>query len=279
MSPKAASKARLWTILAVFISVIIIVVGVLLAAKPLLDNAADSNSQAEDQESRNDQAQAEVNRLKAQFAQLDDYKGLLNELRVQVPTTLETQEFQRQFAAMADERNVEVTSVSFATATKVTVTNAEVESAAVAKGAEAVSKPQADPPADTTADTATAGEETTPTATSQEETNASKPAFSDFYVVPVSIDVQGSYSDVLALVRTLQMSEQRILLISGLSGSGGSGAGTGDSEAGQLALTIEGQLSVLVDPEAATTATDDENIEKEELPTTKGEGSPMTGTN
>ncbi|GAA2521074.1 hypothetical protein [Rarobacter incanus] len=277
MSPKAANKARMMTIAAVFISLILALVGGMLGVKPLWESASEANEQAADQESRNDQAQVEVNRLKAQFAKIDDYKALLEELRVQVPTTKQTQEFQRQFSDMADDHNVSVTSIAFSDASLVKVTNKEVADAAVSKPAEAdgasSDAESSGSDAASSTDTSSGG---SADATTSSESDGGKIAFSNFYVVPVKIDVVGSYSDVLELLRSVQTSEKRILLVSKLSGSTSADT-AGKSSGGDLGLTIEGQLSVLVDPNSSQQSPEDENVEKEKLPSTDGK-SPMTSS-
>ncbi len=281
MSPKAASKARVMTILAAFIALVVLVVGGVFGVQPLWEQASEANTAAEDQEARNDNEQLQVNRLRAQFAKIDDYRALLEELREQVPTTLQTQEFQRQFTQFAEDNDVTVTSIKFAASSPVTLTNAEADLAAkgilseARGGANADQIPTTAPANDGDSDTGDAAA-ASESSTGANNSDANKPRFTDVYTLPVSIEVSGNYYDILEVVRSLQNSEQRLMIVTGLSGQVGDTTANEDAEADWLQLTIEGLIAVLLDPESEPSVVDDEAVERPELPSTKGnKGNPL----
>ncbi|SNS38353.1 Tfp pilus assembly protein PilN [Micrococcales bacterium KH10] len=265
MSPKAAAKARLWTILAVFVSLAFVVAGGLLGVQPLWQSADETNETAADQEAKNDREQIEVNRLRQQFEQIDDYRALLEELRVQVPTTLQTQEFQRQVAEIAETYDVSVTNLTFGTSSQVSITAAQADLATTPIESEARGGIDASSGSDETA--------------AEENPDDNRPRFSDFYIMPVNIEVAGGYSDILEFLRGLQQNEKRIMLVSQVQGSSGGGESSSNNSSNEVNLKISGQISVLLDPEARSSIPDSENIEKPELPSTNGKQNPMTGSN
>lgn len=287
MSPQAASKARIWTILAIFISLVLAVLAGLLVIQPMWQATTEANEAAEEQESRNDNEQRQVNVLKTQFAQIDDYRELLEELRVQVPTTLQTQEFQRQLADIVDGFDVTVTSLKFEQSTEVTITNGEADAAAMpiaAVAREETTPPPADPASPTEDSDAGEGDGEAPKKTPEQlaAEQAAKRRFTGFYTVPVKFDITGPYREVLEVVRAIQNTDRRLILISKITATAGTTTGSSESGSsapseGDLVLNIEGQLSVLLDPEAKTALPDDETVERPELPNTEGKDQPLTG--
>lgn len=282
MGSKAAGKVRAWTMGTLVVCLIILVAVWFLVASPLWSSASEANSAASDQESQNDTQRDQVARLKAQFEKMDQYEALLTDLRVQVPTTLEHAEFQRQFAALADEHGVTVSNLSFSDSTKVDLT---VEQAAqLGKPLASVAVPDPSTPS-SDADSTSSGGSSSSQAGDQTATgtadSGSALKFSNFYLVPVTMEVRGAYSDVLALVKSVQSSSKRIMLITSLKGEGMTASEAEDGQTavkdGDLSLTISGTLSVLVDPQAKTAMDkDDDTVTAPDLPTPSEGDNPLT---
>lgn len=276
MNGKPATRSRNWTIGTAVVSIAILLAAWFLGAMPLWTSASEATSTAVDQEASNDMTQIQVDKLRAQFAKIDDYKAQLAGLRIQVPTTLEHAEFQRQLAAIAKKNDVTVSRIEFSSSTEVDLSVDAAAALAAPLGSEA--QPSASPSPTAAADSPSDGTTTTDESGASTTSTGGGRKFKDFYVIPVKIELQGSYASVLATLEALQTSKQRLFLVTGLSGSGieaGSGTSTG-AKKGDLALSIDGTLSVLLDSESNATAPADEKIEAPVLPQADPGDNPLT---
>jgi Tfp pilus assembly protein PilO len=212
----------------VVVSFIIAAIGWFLLISPTLATASDSRAQAADQLQRNQLLQQQVAKLAEQFKHLDEYKGNLAALQVQLPTTSDLPGLTRQVQAAATQSGVTMTTLN------PTVPEAFVSGAAapVATGA-------------TSASAGVAGSSATAPATA----TPSAPRLSGFYAVPLSITTVGTYDQTLAFLRAVQSGDQRLILVSGLSATsqkpGGAGNGRPATALGDLEVTVTGFAYVL----------------------------------
>lgn len=248
-----ASKARAWIAGTVFVAVVMLVAAWFLLVSPVLASASETSDLATAQDDQNALEQVRITGLKADFDKLDAHKAELAVLRQGIPAQLDHSQFQRDIATIAVAHNVTVVSLTTSSSLKVEVKLPTAEA----------------PAASETSETTTDGAAT--------ETPAAEPAplVSDMYEVPISIELIGTYENVLNFVTELQTVNPRLVLITGLEGtalkaaeaSGGAPATTD----GDLSVVLTGQMYVLLDD--AAVATGEEPAPPTELPV------PAPGTN
>ena len=224
-------KARGWIGAASALAVVIMLLAWFLAISPTLTAASDTRAQA-GESAQNDLMRVKIDGLKKQAATLDDIKAELAAQRLQIPTSHDEAEFQRQIVPIAAAHSVTIVSGVVSPAAQV-----------VPLGSAA--------PAPTATETAAATDATD----ADMSTPAGPVGEVGFYSMATSLDVVGSYQDVLAFVQDLQAGIQRLFLLEGLSMTG-----QPDTEAaggkpalvrGDLAVTITGSVYVLTDTAAA----------------------------
>ena len=223
-----SSKSRSLILVSVLVALVILLASWFLLLSPVLSGAAEANSNAEQQEQTNDQTQVEVNKLKGQYAHLDEYQTQLGALQVQIPTSPSYPDLQRMFAAIAAEHHVVITTLQFGAAKPMATTP---------------------PPSAGAGDSTSPSPSPTPTpapTTGTDGTAAPGPtAVTGLYAIPVSLSVVGAYDDVMSVLKELQTGDGRLVLITdvtlnhGVAGSvttpaGGSTADTSGVFAGSV---------------------------------------------
>jgi Tfp pilus assembly protein PilO len=239
------SKASSWIAGAVVVALLMAAAAWFLLLSPQLTTASETRAAAESTRSSNETLALRVERLKAQFAELDQYKADLAALRLQIPTTAELSELMRQLDGAAAAHSVTVTAVSPGTPAAVTVT--------------APQAPAADPAAEATEST-----EATDAADSAESADAAAAAVASLVPagmtqIPLSLTVVGSYDNVDAFIDTVQTGTSRLLLIANVSGVAQEdavpGGGRPATSVGDVEATLTGAAFVL--PDASVTAAPD----------------------
>ena len=112
------SKSRSLILMTALLAVVILVAAWFLLLSPVLGGAAEANTNAEEQEQVNANTQVEVNKLREQFAHMDEYQAQLTALQVQIPTAPLYPELQRMFSEVAVKYGVVITTLQFGTATE-----------------------------------------------------------------------------------------------------------------------------------------------------------------
>lgn len=210
------NKAGGWIAGTAFACILVLAAAWFVLVSPTLATAAETRAAAEAQLDQNAIAKIKLAKLKEQFENIDALRSELAALQLQVPSTADLSTYKRQVDAIAVAHTVTV--VSFQAATAV----------AIAPPVAPVAEPAADAPAEGAA----------------EETTVVAPAAPviESYAVPVTIDVIGTYENVLAFLQDLQTGTQRLLLVEQIAGSAQKPA---DAAGGKPQLN-EGDLEVLV---------------------------------
>lgn len=230
---KKSSKARSLMMLTALAAIIILAAGWFLLVSPVLSGASEANAQAEAQEQANENTQIEVNKLRQQYAQIDEYQADLDALQVQIPTTPKYAELQQMFADVAADHHVVITSLQFGTAVEV---KQEVPASEPDPSASATPEPTAS--ADASGDGSTGD---TPK------------GITGLFGIPVSLTVQGAYDDVMSTLKELQTTvDSRIVLVTSvqLGEASASGPQASDDPSVDTAGVFGGQVFVLEDPNA-----------------------------
>ncbi|WP_432564870.1 type 4a pilus biogenesis protein PilO [Kineococcus sp. SYSU DK003] len=208
-----SSKNTLWIAGTGVLAVLIVVASYFLLIAPKRAQAADTLTTAAGVEQSNATLAAETERLKAQFATIDEQRAHFEEIKAELPDGSQIPALIRQFT-------------TFATGAGVTVTD-------IAPGAltEYVSS--------TSAATATDMTATDPTA--EDTTAATSAVASGISYLPVSVTVEGSFAGAELFVKNLQADMQRYLLVDSVSLV---------REDTSVATTITGNIFVLADATA-----------------------------
>lgn len=226
-------KAGGWIGGAAVVAIIIALVAWFAAISPTLATASDTRAQTEAQTTQNALTKVKTEALKKQAANLDAIKGDLAAARLQIPTSHDEAEFQRELIAIASARSVTITSVAVSPSTPLVAAAA---------------------PAATPAPTATADASTSETAAAP----AAAAGSTGLYSLATTINVVGSYQNVTAFLQDLQSGIQRLFLVTGLTGTSQSAAdasgGKPRTVQGDLELVISGSMYVLTDAAAALAA-------------------------
>lgn len=249
-----AAKIRTWLTGGIVLALIILVGAWFLMISPVRAATAELNDQAQEQEEMNQAEAKRIAVLAAQFEQIDDFKADLADLRKQLPQAPEHSEFQRQIAKLAGKRDVTISTVSVSASSE--LRGESIAPPAPAEGAE---------PAE--------GEDEETTAPA-----APTSQFQDLHLVPVAIEVQGSYRNAIDFAADLQTVNPRLFLVLGLSGDAleatDAASGLPASSAGDLQLVISGQMYVMADGEPVTWTDEDLTIE---IPAPSKGTNPMLG--
>ena len=226
-----------WVGLAAFVGFLIVVAGWFLLVSPTRAATADTRANIESESNRTITLTKALDTLKTQFKTLDASRAELEDISVQVPNAADAARFRRLIDERATTSGVTIMSVTTGVSTVVT---------------------QAAAPADTTATTGATGSETatpTPSPSPAAEAPASNvtavtTASGQVLVgIPLEITVLGKYDAARAFIASLQVTEGRLFLVSGLGvvsqlESPGSGARP-ETASGDVELTIAGYLLVL----------------------------------
>lgn len=220
-------KQSSWIVGTVLLCAAILLGTWFLLAKPIYDTGTETEASAVEQDNKNDRERQKIAVLKKQFEEIDVYRAQLATLRQQVPATLEHNQLQRELAEIADEHDVVIASLSISPSTEVPLGG------------------------DSSAPQDTGTDEPAAEGTAAPAESAPVPGVAGLYAVPLSVELQGEYEDVISFVADLQTTDKRLLLVLGLTGNSmedtEEGAGLPARKAGDLSLVLSGQTYVLLD--------------------------------
>ena len=238
-------KNRLWIIGSVLLMAVVLSLGWFIGVAPQLAAVATADAQRAQVQTLNAQHQATLAQLKRDFAHLSVLKGQLADLSRSVPADSAMSAFVDEVNALAATTGVTVTGVSVADAKPY----APVAPPAASGGATPTGTPSPSPsspaatPTPTPSPTAVAG---MPPITSSELDSK------NFSSLAITLDVAGSYDQVLSFVDGIQSGE-RLFLVSGITTEPGTGKGgtTAPNPTGAQKATISG-LVYVVTPDGQT---------------------------
>ncbi|MGY4642602.1 hypothetical protein [Cellulomonas sp. URHB0016] len=255
------TKAGPWITGTVFAALVILIAAWFLGVSPQLSAAADNKEQAQAQTDANLQLESKIAVLATQFAKLDEYKAQLAAARLQIPTDAQLAAYQRELNQIASAHEVVIVNLSVNSSTEIKVA-APAAAAPVEGDAAAGGDAAAEPDPAAAADAAAAASLDVP----------------GFYEVPVSLEVIGTYQNVLAFVQDAQAGTTRLLMVTGVNGaSQGAAEASGGRPAtapGDLDVVLSGSLFALADQSAAPVAVDPA-APKAPLPVPPGDKNPM----
>ena len=220
------SRTAPWVAGAVVVAVFIMVAGWFLAISPRMVSTADTRDRTAAQQARINQLDVQLAGLKRDFANIEEFRTELADLRVQIPNAVELSELTRQLADLAQQSQVFVVALNPSTPLQVVPVTPVV---------------------------------TTPVAPADAAgTAAAAPVVMEgFYAVPFEVIVLGGYTQTTDFIARLQTQNPRLLVVTGLMfsalGEAGAQAGRPAVAAGDLETSIKAYAYVLLD--AAGTVT------------------------
>jgi Tfp pilus assembly protein PilO len=220
------SMTRKWSLLTAVLIVGILAASWFLLVSPKRSEAADLRGKAAEQQASNDALVLQLNELKAQSLDLPKQKAQLAVMRKQIPDNPALPTLIRNLTANAKKVGVELTSMK-------------------------PGLPAAAPAPLTAAPVAAAG--ATSTATKGTPVAAPAPATSALYVLPLSLDITGSYFEVEQFINKLE-GMQRTFLVSAFAltpHAADTTASGATSATDELTLALTGQ--VFLSPNVAST--------------------------
>ncbi|WP_421733816.1 hypothetical protein [Cellulomonas sp.] len=224
----AGGKAGPWVAGTIVGALALLLAAWFLGISPTLTAAEETKAQAEAQVDQNELLTIKIAGLKKQFVNLDQYKAERAAIQLQIPTTMQLADYQRQLATIAGAHQVTLVNLSVSSSLPVVPEGAVVAAPVV--------------PADGTTDPAV---DAAPVAAAPTGP-APIPGLSQ---IPVSLQVVGTYANVLAFLQDAQTGTTRILFVSGLDGvsqgQADEGNGLPATAPGDLSLTITASLYVL----------------------------------
>lgn len=238
------AKRSTWIGGTVFIALVMMAGAWLLIISPILSDAVEVRTQAEDGRQQNELLVLRLAQLEADFAKLPEYEATLAELQQGIPADAELSSYLRQLDVIAMANNVVITSVT-----------PSPPQAMVVAGAPAA------------APTATTTEESTEEAAAGADASAAPTSTgslvpSGLTTVPMSVTVVGTYENAVAFTYALQNSTARLFLVDTLGGTlqreGESMGGRPATALGDIELIITGYAYVLPDNLGGTEPTDPE---------------------
>jgi|GEM_PF-1354583 len=237
------SDARQWTIATVLIVVVILAAAYFLLISPMLAAASETNAAAAAQEETNANTQIEVNKLKAQFADIETYQAQLEELQQGITTSQRYADLQRLFAAVAANHNVVITMLEFGSAEPLKVTPPKAAEPDPATEVPAEDPDQEPATTDGSTDDGTS-DGTTP--------EGGADAVPGLYSISLNVTLTGDYNDVLNAVRELQSGTTRLILITSVTLSSLNATTPGEDTGGPalVTATLAGETFVLADTKA-----------------------------
>jgi len=232
------SRTAPWVAGAVVVAVFIMVAGWFLAISPRMVSTADTRDRTAAQQARINQLDVQLAGLKRDFANIEEFRTELADLRVQIPNAVELSELTRQLADLAQQSQVFVVALNPSTPLQV-VPVTPVVTTPVAP-ADVVAPTDGAPPADAAGTAA-----------------AAPVVMEGFYAVPFEVIVLGGYTQTTDFIARLQTQNPRLLVVTGLMfsalGEAGAQAGRPAVAAGDLETSIKAYAYVLLD--AAGTVT------------------------
>ena len=231
---------RLWTIGASALTAVVLIAGWLLGISPNLAQVAANDSARADAQSQNQVQASTLAQLKSEFAGLGEFKTKLDAERTAVPSEVEMSDFVRELDALQQVTGATVVNITPGTALayapgSVTPT----EEVAPTDNVETESGEAATPIA---TDTAASSAATAPVAAPI--VGAELVSGSNFSLLPMSIQVTGTFEQVAAYLHAVQMGD-RLFVPSGYDISL-------DETSTTFSLAMEGYVYVLSDDAVAT---------------------------
>ncbi|MFZ7087338.1 hypothetical protein [Curtobacterium sp. RRHDQ10] len=247
------NRNKLSFVVAIVAAVVVLAGGFFLGVQPQLASAAANDTQRATIESTNATNRTELKRLEKQFTKLDGMRSELATLSASIPSTPDTPSFVKALGSAADGAGVTVTAVTFSDPAAYTAPGQAAAGTDTTPTASA--SPSASP---STSATATPSPTPTGPATVTNEAITS----SNFTVIPVSVSVEGSYSDALAFTKAVQTGT-RLFLVNSINSapkSSGDESGSTTSADADAVWTLAGYIYVLdtaatAQPSAGTAAT------------------------
>ncbi len=187
---------RLWTVIGAFGAIAILAATWFLAVSPRITEAQLADSSREQAEAQNVVLAAELQRLQAQFDDIETLRGDLAELQQALPPDLRSSDFVRQLNTLAAETGVTLSSIVIQGAgVFVPSGGSVVEQQPDATGDATESET---PPADV------APIQTVPVAPGVDADN--------FVLIPIAIEASGSYDAVVAFLEAVQQGTRLVLV-------------------------------------------------------------------
>ncbi|SDK29092.1 Tfp pilus assembly protein PilO [Cryobacterium psychrotolerans] len=232
---------RLWVLGAVLLIGIVAVLGWMLGISPKLSEAREAKAQQETVETQNTDLEAQLVTLKEQFESIDDLRDELAGLRESVPSGPDMPAFVGQLGTMAEKHRVALTQITVSDAQPyVPVVAAPAAEVAPADGA-ATGDAAAAAPVDAAATAAAAAEAAAAAAVPAPVVNPLVTA-QNFVAVPISLEVNGRYDDVLTFVAGLQKGKRLVMVTTFKTSE--------EEDSGNVTGTITAFVYVLLDPTA-----------------------------
>lgn len=213
------SKAGSWIGGAVLVAALACVAAWFLLLSPRLESVDSLKAETASVNDQNDILELKVEKLKVQFAKLDEYKAEIAAIQIQIPTTALLADYTKQVNEIAQANGVVVT--------------------VLAPGAPFEFLPA---PPSAPAD-APAADATAPAAPAQ---------IPGFVAMPFSMTLVGPYANTQTFLDQLQTGTQRLFLVTALTGGsqpeGEAAGGRPATVVGDIELTVTGYAYVLQDP-------------------------------
>jgi hypothetical protein len=247
-------RNRFWMIGAIVAMVAVVALGVLLGVQPQLSAATAADAQRASIVADNATKQAVLAKLKSDFGQLPELQAQLSTLKASVPPKADMSQFISALGALASSTHTTIASITPSDAQPYTppvVAAAPAASGSGSTGSGGSSTPTPSPSASSSA-TATPAPAPTAPAAPQAPAAVTNPQItpSNFVAIPITIGVNGSYTQALDFVDGLQHGARLFLVTSFSSGSGG---GAGGASAAPATWTVGGFAYVLLDSTSVTT--------------------------
>ena len=217
---------RIWLAATAVVVVVLIALGWFLGAAPRFAEAALADQQRASVETTNQAAQARLSELKEQFTQIDALRAELAELRLQIPADVDWANALREISAKATRDKVLIANISLADVQPF-IPGVAPEEAVAAADDEAAADDAAEEPEDPAAPVAEA---------------APAGPVANFYIIPVSMTVEGNFDSTVKFINDMQNNE-RLFLVNDFSMKKAE-----SSSKYQAETIITGYLYVLIDP-------------------------------
>jgi len=238
------SKKSTWIGGTAFVAVVLLAMAWFLLVSPVLQTANETKDQTRTTNAQNAELQRKVDKLKADFAHIDEYRAELATIATQIPPAAELAPYVRQLDEFALANEVTVLDVTPQSPYLVTLVEDFGKAAGGAVSTEATPTPE---PTPSPSASASPGTETGAAAPGGTEAPAGMSA------IPVSMTVVGSYEGAVAFLDAVQHTT-RLFLVGGLTGTmqqeKAATGGRPDTELGDLELKVEGFLYAM--PSLAT---------------------------
>jgi hypothetical protein len=230
------TKRTTWVAGTVLLAVTILALAWFVFIAPVVSETSTVADDTQVAEDRNTALTNQLATLQAQFAELETYERERDLLAKQIPATASTSEFLRTVEGLKVAAGTNVVDVQFGLPEEVLPAAAVVTDTTVTE-------------TDTAAGAAAEGEATEAEAPASAGTAA--PVIPGFIAVPVSVTALGNPVGVLAFMNGLQQTSDRLMLVTGLQGSGqdqeDASGGRPATADGDLELIITGYIYVLED--------------------------------